>query len=323
MRYFWIVCFSLLSLMSLSVSGTTAAKAESCQAATDKFIAERKADDLAKIVDAYAVLIEKTTACSEHIVHCGGDSVARAYVEASYAKADQGGDLNEVRKVLEQGRSFGSPWQLLVGLGDTSFAQARQLKDATAFERAATEYQDALNAISEDPTCADFGEPSLPGPAEIEPIHKRMTEALLLAPEFDVIRTRDGNCGGVFLASVRGFTPTFRPIPINFVFAQAHFAPEGDRAASILLSCLKQENYRRVVLSGHTDSIGSDSYNMELSKRRLDAVASYLRAGGFKGELVLQPKGEGEPFQPDDPTAYTEDELNQLNRRVALRETDK
>jgi outer membrane protein OmpA-like peptidoglycan-associated protein len=138
-----------------------------------------------------------------------------------------------------------------------------------------------------------------------------------------MIKTREGNCGGIFLASVRGFTPTFRPIPINFVFAQSTFTPEGDKAASVLLACLKSENYRRVVLSGHTDKIGAAAYNMALSKRRLDAVASYLRQGGFSGELVLQPKGKSEPFQPDDPTAYSEDELNQLNRRVVLRESIK
>lgn len=305
----------VLGATALGAGGASAA--DDCPAAAARFDATRSGGDLAAILDSYAAL--PAAGCSEQAIYCAGNAVALAHLEAGYAEADRGAEPRAVRRRLAEGRSYGSPWQLLVGIADLSFAEARLLDDGTLFTEAAHHYQDALNTISEPPICSDDG--GLPSDIEIGSIHKRMTEALLLAPQFELVRTRAGGCGGVFLQSIRGFTPTFRPLPINFEFDQAEFTPAGRKAAEQLLSCLAEERPVRVTLSGHTDAKGSDGYNMGLSERRLRSVEAFLRNGGFEGELVLMPKGESEPFEPDDASLYDEAELDQLNRRVTLRET--
>ena len=318
-----LVVFALAILGLTLMTARPAAAAPTCDAVTADFLASRHAGDLTKAITLYGEIADAATGCNEHIIHCAGDSVARGYVEASYDAADKGASAADVQILLKKGRAYGSPWQLIVGLADAQFADARQTKNGNEFQQAAANYQDALDVINEDPACRDFDEPSPPTADQIGPIHKRMTEALLLAPTFQVVRTREGNCGGIFLASVRGFTPEFRPIPITFEFGKSTFTPEGEKAAKVLLACALDDKYKRIVMSGHTDPIGGDAYNMALSERRLEAVKTYLVKGGFDGATVLIPKGETEPFQPDDPTAYTQDQLYQLDRRVVIRETDK
>lgn len=300
---------------AIGVGGVQAA--ENCPAAADHFDAARTGGEIGAMLDSYAAL--QDSGCSEQVVYCAGNGVALAYLEAAYSRADAGADTSTIKGELAEGRAYGAPWQLLVGLADISLAQARVLDDGSAFTEAATYYQDALNTISEPPICSD--DSGLPSDTEIAAIHKRMTEALLLAPQFDVVRTRAGGCGGVFLQSIRGFTPTYRPLPINFEFDKAEFTPAGRKAAEQLLACLLEEQPGGVTLSGHTDAKGSDAYNLGLSERRLQSVEAFLREGGFKGALVLLPKGENEPFEPDDPSQYDEAEIDQLNRRVTLRDS--
>ena len=69
-----------------------------------------------------------------------------------------------------------------------------------------------------------------------------------------------------------------------------------------------------VTVTGHTDSDGSDSYNVELSKRRADAVAAVLRPLLETG-VTLATDGQGEA----DPIAdNSTEEGKALNRRVTL-----
>jgi outer membrane protein OmpA-like peptidoglycan-associated protein len=67
-----------------------------------------------------------------------------------------------------------------------------------------------------------------------------------------------------------------------------------------------------VLVEGHTDSNGSDSYNMDLSKRRAQSVAAYLRQNNVaEGRIRTAAYGEGQPkFQNDS------DENKAKNRRV-------
>lgn len=115
--------------------------------------------------------------------------------------------------------------------------------------------------------------------------------------------------------------PTSRktvPVPITFIFNEANFTPEGRKAADLLLEYLKLKNYDSVTLTGHADERGTIALNMNLSSARLDTVASFLREGGFKGELDLIPKGESEPFTGVVRSEYDREELYQLDRRVEL-----
>lgn len=109
------------------------------------------------------------------------------------------------------------------------------------------------------------------------------------------------------------------PVPITFVYNEATLTPDGRRAARLLLEYLTLKKLSAVELTGHADERGSDAYNFELSRERLDAVSQILREGGYSGELKLIPKGKTEPYMGVDRSLYKGEALHQLDRRVELR----
>jgi outer membrane protein OmpA-like peptidoglycan-associated protein len=69
-----------------------------------------------------------------------------------------------------------------------------------------------------------------------------------------------------------------------------------------------------VIIVGHTDSKGSDSYNMSLSQRRAAAAESYLASRGVtRARLRSTGRGETEPLASNDT-----DSGRQQNRRVEV-----
>lgn len=66
---------------------------------------------------------------------------------------------------------------------------------------------------------------------------------------------------------------------------------------------------------GHTDSMGSAEYNMQLSEKRAKAVAEYLKENAYKSDYSLAVSGMGE----SEPVASNET-INgrQQNRRVEI-----
>ena len=83
-----------------------------------------------------------------------------------------------------------------------------------------------------------------------------------------------------------------------------------DKVAEIL------QRYPRtqIVIVGHTDSVGSEQYNLNLSHRRAIAVADYLVSQGVAAaRLGTEGRGEMEPIASNDTAAGREQ-----NRRVEL-----
>jgi outer membrane protein OmpA-like peptidoglycan-associated protein len=71
---------------------------------------------------------------------------------------------------------------------------------------------------------------------------------------------------------------------------------------------------QRVRVEGHTDSVGSESYNAQLSLRRASAVADALVSGGMnRANIVVQGLGQRDPVA-DNKTV----EGRKENRRVAI-----
>jgi len=68
---------------------------------------------------------------------------------------------------------------------------------------------------------------------------------------------------------------------------------------------------------GHTDSTGSDTYNLDLSRRRADSVANYLVSRGVAGARVER-IGYGEQYPVADNTTEAG---RSKNRRVEIRIT--
>lgn len=92
-------------------------------------------------------------------------------------------------------------------------------------------------------------------------------------------------------------------LPVSF--------PELDKVVDILV---KQPGWR-AELSGHTDYIGTDDYNLELSKNRAASVRNYLISKGIQPERISsQGFGKTKPL-----VASRDDEARTINRRVEIR----
>ena len=63
--------------------------------------------------------------------------------------------------------------------------------------------------------------------------------------------------------------------------------------AETINGCRGKVSNSKIEVSGHTDSRGSDAYNLQLSQRRADAVKSYLTKKGV-GQNIITSKGYGE-----------------------------
>ncbi len=104
-------------------------------------------------------------------------------------------------------------------------------------------------------------------------------------------------------------------IPGNVLFD--HDSSELRRQALALLDALlkevAEEGLTELLIVGHTDSSGSDDYNLDLSLRRARAVEAYVKESPEGGRLAVSIRGAGER----EPIAGNDTEAGQaLNRRV-------
>lgn len=99
-----------------------------------------------------------------------------------------------------------------------------------------------------------------------------------------------------------------------FDFDKSVIKPEGKAKLDDLIGKIKDINLEVIIAVGHTDSVGSDSYNQKLSVRRSEAVKAYLVSKGIeKNRVYTEGKGEKQPVA-DNKTA----EGRAKNRRVEI-----
>ena len=117
----------------------------------------------------------------------------------------------------------------------------------------------------------------------------------------DVVRKGDN----ITLDMPGGVTFAFNSSDLN-----SQFYPVLDKVAATLAE------YDKTVIevAGHTDSVGSDAYNQQLSEKRASSVASYLASHGVnRTRVVTVGAGEAHPVASND----TEEGRAQ-NRRVEI-----
>jgi outer membrane protein OmpA-like peptidoglycan-associated protein len=101
---------------------------------------------------------------------------------------------------------------------------------------------------------------------------------------------------------------------VLFDTGKAELNSGGARKLDQLVQFLTEHPDRRVQIDGFTDSVGTDSYNLDLSQRRANAVSSALRAQGIDASRITT-QGYGKEF----PVASNSDSGGrQLNRRVEV-----
>ena len=101
---------------------------------------------------------------------------------------------------------------------------------------------------------------------------------------------------------------------VLFDTGRAELNPGAGRKLDQLAQFLSEHKDRRVQIDGFTDSIGTDSYNEELSQRRANSVKSALLVRGIDSSRIST-EGYGKAF----PVANNVDSGGrQLNRRVEV-----
>ncbi len=63
---------------------------------------------------------------------------------------------------------------------------------------------------------------------------------------------------------------------IEFKFNSAEISDENDKIFAELIANLNSKSFKSLLVEGHTDSIGSDEYNLNLSVMRANAIRAYL-----------------------------------------------
>ncbi len=110
-------------------------------------------------------------------------------------------------------------------------------------------------------------------------------------------------------------------LQLEFAFDSATLSASDMAQLDELVPVLKNPkvNFIGGEIDGYTDSVGSEDYNLGLSKRRAQSVADYLESHGVSltGRFATSGYGEADPVA-DNSTA----EGRAQNRRVVVRRTD-
>jgi outer membrane protein OmpA-like peptidoglycan-associated protein len=105
----------------------------------------------------------------------------------------------------------------------------------------------------------------------------------------------------------------------QFAFDSAELTPEARGTLNENAAVLERETDVKVVIEGHTDSIGPEAYNQGLSERRAKAVEEYLISKGISADrLEIMGYGPSNPIAANDTK-----EGRAMNRRVELKVLEK
>lgn len=101
---------------------------------------------------------------------------------------------------------------------------------------------------------------------------------------------------------------------VSFDFNRAEIKPAFRPTLNKLGEVINKYDRTVVHVVGHTDSVGSSSYNQQLSRQRADSVVAYLARSGVPSDrLRAEGRGESEPRATNSTASG-----RQLNRRVEI-----
>jgi len=100
--------------------------------------------------------------------------------------------------------------------------------------------------------------------------------------------------------------------PIYFDHDKAILKPEYNTYLKEMVKIVNSHTDLRIKIIGHTNSIGTDAYNIALSERRANAVKNYLLSLGLRpDQVVIEYRGERDPA-----VSNATPQGKKLNRRV-------
>ena len=88
---------------------------------------------------------------------------------------------------------------------------------------------------------------------------------------------------------------------IPFMFDRSDLTTGAIKTLDSFLSAVRQKVSNIISVFGHTDSLGTDEYNDNLSERRASRVKEYLMDAGISGnDISVKGMGEGSPVADND-----------------------
>jgi outer membrane protein OmpA-like peptidoglycan-associated protein len=105
------------------------------------------------------------------------------------------------------------------------------------------------------------------------------------------------------------------PEKVLFDFNKFVLKPEAKEALSVVGDVIKENSAKKIIVTGHTDNVGDEAYNLKLSLQRAQSVADFLMyCQKIDPKLFkIVGKGESEPIADN-----TTDEGRAKNRRVEI-----
>ena len=93
---------------------------------------------------------------------------------------------------------------------------------------------------------------------------------------------------------VHAARPAGSSLSINFMTGSSAIAPGSVSQAKSLVAALQNPQLagKKFIVGGHTDSVGNREYNLELSRKRAEALVDFMVQNGVERSR-LQPEGYG------------------------------
>lgn len=122
------------------------------------------------------------------------------------------------------------------------------------------------------------------------------------------------------------FTPLLKnpqggdTLVLYFDFDEDSLAPRTERQLAIVARILKTDPAKKLTLSGHTDALGTEEYNTQLSARRAQVVKEFLVANGVGEKQILTvARGPSQPRRPNFTESGADDPAGRrVNRRAEI-----
>ena len=259
-------------------------------------------------------------------MECDGSDVGKArsivsdWLVPSPSEPNKISSLNdEQKRRLDKAYGLHSDWRVSILFGDVALADGNCRGAAEAYLDAIRQIDSMDRQSAADTTSAG----AIPSQGELAQLTLKIDEARHLAASgpnpvlVATIHERDGSIGGVYSPALnRGPVALHVPVPILFEYDSTAFTQLGKQATDELIELFKQRRPSEIAIVGHTDRVGSDTYNKDLSLRRARAVAQILIDQGIQAHIVVAGMGKSEPRRISDASRYTQDQIDQLNRLV-------
>lgn len=107
---------------------------------------------------------------------------------------------------------------------------------------------------------------------------------------------------------------------IYYEFNSSELTPMSQHSLDLLAELMADNPNITIELSSHTDGIGSDAYNLDLSQRRAQSCVNYLISKGINPDnIYAKGYGKSRPIAPNTINGKDNPEGRQLNRRTEFK----